>query len=125
VSEDSPRGLGDAYRTARAAHDHDTARRLPADEGFSFRSPVANFDSADALDAWASLSGGIVTGMDVRRVFAEGDEVCHILTYHYQLSEKDSIEVVHWPRVAHGRTRRIEVFFDALRERALFDPALG
>jgi hypothetical protein len=125
VSDEPPRALVESYLAARAAHDHDAARRLLADEGFFFRSPVANFDSADALNEWASLSGGIVTGMDVRRVFVDGDEVCHILTYHYQLSDKDSIELVHWARVAEGRILRIEVFFDALRYRALFDPALG
>jgi hypothetical protein len=102
VSEDSLRGLVGTCLAPRAAHDHDAARRLLADAGFAFRSPVANFDSADALHAWTSLSGGFVTGMDFRRVFAEGDEACHILTDHDQLSEMDSVEVLHWARVRTG-----------------------
>lgn len=125
VSENTPKELVDAYLAARAAHDHDLARRFLADRGFAFRSPVVDFDSADDLHEWASLTGGIVRGMEVRKVFVDGEDVCHILTYHYQLSEKAAGDVVHWARVRDGRIRRIEVFFDSYRYRALFDPRLS
>jgi hypothetical protein len=125
VSQRTPRELVEDYLAARAAHDHDAARRLLADQGFSFRSPVANFDSADEFDNWVVLSGGIIQGINIRQVFTDGADVCHILTYHYQLSEKESADLVHWARVREGRIERIEAFFDSLRYRALFDPRLS
>ena len=125
VSKETPRDLVEAYLIARTAHDHDAARRFLADRGFAFRSPVANFDSADELHEWASLTGGIIQGMDIRKVFVDGDDVCHILTYHYQLSEKAEGDLVHWATVRDGCIQRIEVFFDSFRYRALFDPRLS
>jgi hypothetical protein len=63
--------------------------------------------------------------MEIRRVFVDGGDVCHILTYHYQLSEKDSVDLAHWAQVRDGHIQRIEVFFDSFRYRALFDPRLS
>jgi hypothetical protein len=63
--------------------------------------------------------------MEIRRVFVDGGDVCHILTYHDQLSEKDSVDLAHWAQVRDGHIQRIEVFFDSFRYRALFDPRLS
>jgi hypothetical protein len=41
----------------------------------------------------------IIIDKQVRKVFVDGADVCHILTYRIQISEKQSVEVVHWSQV--------------------------
>lgn len=118
----------EGYLSARDAYDHERARTFLADRGFSFKSPIAQIDSADAFIQYTALAGGIVLSIQRRKVFVDGADVCHLLTYRVQLSEKLSVEVAHWAQVRDGRIARIEVIFDASIYRTLFpadEPAGG
>ncbi len=115
-----PLRLVECYLAARDAHDYERARAFLADLGFSFRSPIAHFGSADAFIQYSALTGSIVQSVERRKVFVDGADVCHFLTYRIQISEKQSVEVAQWARVEGGRIVDIEAIFDATAYRMLF-----
>jgi hypothetical protein len=115
-----PLSVVEGFLAARDAFDYEQARTFLADTGFSFQSPIARFDSADALIQYSALASGIVQSVERRRVFVDGPDVCHFLTYRIQISEKQSVEVAQWARVKDGRIVRIEAIFDATAYRVLF-----
>lgn len=115
-----PQDVVDSYLAAIAHRDYNQARRFLADAGFSYISPIGTFTDADELMAHSFLSDGIVQRMEMRRRFSDGEDVCHILRFHVQISEKFTADVVHWATVTDGRIRRIEMIFDAYPYRILF-----
>ncbi|WP_295449209.1 nuclear transport factor 2 family protein [uncultured Thiodictyon sp.] len=115
-----PLSVVEAFFAARDAFDFERARALLADQGFSFRSPIAMFESADQFIQYGAHSSGIVQSVAVRKVFVDGLDVCHFLTYRIQISEKLSVDAVHWAHVENGRILRIEAIFDASPYRELF-----
>ena len=115
-----PLSVVEAFFAAREAFDFERARTLLADLGFSFQSPIAAFDSPDHFIQYSAHASGIVQSVAIRRVFVDGPDVCHFLTYHIQISEKFTVDAVQWARVEDGRIRRIEVLFDASAYRELF-----
>lgn len=121
-----PRVLVDAFLAALTRHDYEQARTFLADEEFGYRSPIAAFQSADDFIQYATLSGGIIQAREIRKVFVDGGDVCHFMTFHIQISEKQRIETVQWARVESGRIRHIEVLFDASPYHELFavDPVV-
>jgi hypothetical protein len=119
VSAD-PLTVVESYLDARDRYDYDRARTFLADSGFEFHSPISRFESADDFIQYSALAGGIVLSAQRRKVFADGPDVCHILTYRIQISEKLSVAVAQWARVEDGRIRRIEAIFDATAYRQLF-----
>lgn len=116
-----PKSIVDRFLAAQAAHDSDLARTFLADHGFTYQSPIVAFQSADDFIQYVSFSSGIIQDRRIRKVFVDGDDICHFLTYRIQLSEKQSIEVAHWASVRDGRIARIEVLFDASAYRELFE----
>ncbi len=117
-----PREIVDAYLDAVAAHDYEGARRYLADTGFSYESPVARFDSADAFMDYSALNMGILQGIERVKTFIDGVDVCIFLTMRIQISDKDRVKVVIWSRVEQGRIRRMEVLFDTRFYQFLFRP---
>lgn len=115
-----PLAIVEAYLAAQARHDFVAMRGLLADQGFRFRSPIADFDRAEDFVEYAAMSSGIIIDKEVRKVFVAGADVCHILTYRIQISEKQSVEVAQWSQAQAGRIQRIETIFDASAYRALF-----
>lgn len=110
----------EAYLDALNRFDYERARTFLADSGFESLSPISRFDSADAFIQYSALIGGIVLSIERRKVFVDGPDVCHILTFRIQISEKLSVNVAHWARVEADRIRRIETIFDATAYRQLF-----
>ncbi len=115
-----PLAVVEAYLAAQAARDFATMRGLLADQDFCFRSPIAAFDRAEDFVEYAAMSSGIIIDKQVRKVFVAGADVCHVLTYRIQISEKLSVEVAQWSQVKAGRIQRIETIFDASAYRSLF-----
>jgi len=116
-----PAEVVDAYFDAMAARDFDRLRTCLADSGFSHRSPIAAIRDADTYAAYISRVGPVLEGLDRRRTFVDGDEVCAILDYRMRLSEVMVIPVVVWFRVAEGRIYSIETFFDATEYRRMIE----
>ena len=116
-----PRSIVAGFLTAESARDYDLARTFLADRGFCYTSPISLFRSADDYIQYLSLASGIIQERLVRKVFVDGGDVCHFITYRIQISEKQSVEVAHWARVREGRIERIEMLFDASNYRQLFE----
>lgn len=110
----------DAFIAACSAFDFERARTLLADSGFGSSSPIFSFDSADSFIEHLTMTSGIVHSVSIRKVFVDGEDVCHFLAYRLQLSDKLSVPVVQWARVEDGRIRHIELLFDASEYRNLF-----
>jgi len=106
------RELVDELLDAIERHDYEQARGLLADEGFSYESPISCFSSADDFVQHFSLIAGLLHKIERRKVFVDGQELCHILVFVTQLSDKESMKAVLWTRVANGRIQRIEALFD-------------
>ena len=115
-----PLSIVNAYLAAHLARDYETMRGLLADQGFCYRSPIASFDRADDFIQFAAMSSGIILDREIRKVFVDGEDICHFLTYRIQISEKLSVEAAQWSRVHEGRIQRIEAVFDASVYRELF-----
>jgi hypothetical protein len=113
MGEKAARQAIDKYLDAIEDHDYERARGLLVDEGFRYESPISSFSSADDFIQHISLLGGIVHRIERLKVFVEGQDVCHLLVYVTQISDKESIKVAHWARVVDGRIQRIEALFDA------------
>jgi hypothetical protein len=118
--EPDPLSVVTNYLAALHAFDYERARSCLADEGFEFTSPTHYFDSADDFIRHVTLAGGIIQTVQTRKVFVDGADLCHILTYRVQISEKQDVDVALWTRVNAGRIRRIELIFDASTYRDLF-----
>jgi len=118
--EPDPLSVTTDYLAALHAFDYERARSFLADEGFEFTSPINYFDSADDFVHHLSLMGGIIQSAMIRKVFVDGAELCHILTYRIQISEKQDVTMALWTRVRNGRIARIEAIFDASVYRDLF-----
>lgn len=117
----TPAQVVDAYFEAFAARDFDGLRACLANGAFRHRSPIASIDDADTFAAYISRIGPVLEGLDRRRTFAEGDEVCAIVDYRIRISELMVVPVVVWFRVAGGRIVAIETFFDATEYRRMIE----
>ena len=117
-----PRKIVDAYLEALNGRDYERARSLLADSGFEYVSPISRFNDADALIQYSLYSGGVVASMEKRKVFVDGDDVCHFLNLTTYMGDKRKTPVVHWAQVADGRIRRIEPLFDAHDYKKMLDP---
>jgi hypothetical protein len=115
-----PRSIVEAYLDALVAHDYDRARTYLADEGFRYESPISNFSSADDFIQHMSVTGAITQRIARRKVFTDGADVCHLLLYTFQLSEKETARAAQWAHVTEGRIQSIEFLFDASRYHRLF-----
>jgi hypothetical protein len=121
MGEKAARQAIDKYLDAIEDHDYERARGLLVDEGFRYESPISSFSSADDFIQHISLLGGIVHRIERLKVFVEGQDVCHLLVYVTQISDKESIKVAHWARVVDGRIQRIETLFDTHWYRQMFE----
>ncbi|WP_296897762.1 nuclear transport factor 2 family protein [Thiohalocapsa sp.] len=108
------------YLDALVAHDHDAVAALIAPVGFRFESPIATIDDAAGFLEYIMMTGGILRGIERRRVFLDGDDVCHWLVLDTQVSERVSTRAVQWATVHSGQIVRIELLFDPYRWRLLF-----
>lgn len=115
----SPAQVVDAYFDAMAARDFDRLRTCLSNTRFTHRSPVAAISDPDTYAAYISRVGPVLDGLERRRTFVDGDEVCAILEYRIRLSELIVVPVVLWFRVVNGRIVSIETFFDASEYRQM------
>ncbi|MFV8834450.1 hypothetical protein [Aquisalimonas sp.] len=116
----NPRDVVDAYLQAILDRDPGEARRWLADTGFYYRSPIETLECAEALVNQSFMSSGIVHHVRMRKVFADGADVCHVMEFTVQISDKFTVDLMHWATVEQDRIQRIETIFDASRYRELF-----
>lgn len=121
MSEATPEQVVDAYFDALGARDFDRVRSYLADEGFTYRSPIAQFDRASDFVRDISRVGPILEGIEHRRTFVDGDEVCRIVNFKTRMDSLQVTPVVHWSKVQRGKIVAIETFFDAREYARLFE----
>lgn len=114
-----PLNMVDAYLEAIAQRDYSRARSYLANEDFEYLSPINRFSSADQFMAYMELATPIMQRLEVRKVFCDGDECCHILSVTSQISEKRTATVVQWSRLKGGKIHRLELIFDAYEYKML------
>ena len=117
----TPAEVVDAYFAAFAARDFDALRACLTDGQFKHRSPIAAIDDADTFAAYMSRIGPVLEGLERRRTFIDGQDVCAIVEYRIRISELMQAPVVTWFRVADGRIVSIETFFDATEYRRMVE----
>jgi ketosteroid isomerase-like protein len=107
------------YQRAFGSGDVATARSLLADD-LHFKGPFEEFDNADDYMRSVAKLAQIVTGTDVKRVLADGDDVVTIYDLHTNTSAGTS-NIAEWATVNGGKIAAIRVFFDARPFAAMFE----
>ena len=110
-----------SYLQALGERDFELARTLLADRGFSYRSPIADFDDADRFIQSISAIGPILHELSIRRLFASEAEVMAIvdtrITLHGYVTRSSAILF----RAENGRIRAMDAIFDASEYHKMFD----
>lgn len=121
MSQSTPQAVFDAYLDAFAARDLDAVRATLAERGFCYRSPVASHTDVNLFvtDIVARI-GQILDGIDRRRIFVDGDEVCAILDFRIRINVVTHTPVVLWAKIEQGRIVSLEAFFDATEYTQMF-----
>src|SRR5215510_4948990 len=98
------------YHGAFGSGDAQAARSLLADD-LHFKGPIEEFDNADDYMQSVGRLAQIVTGTDVKKVVADGDDVVTIYDLHTNTPAGTS-NVAEWATVRDGKIVEMRVFFD-------------
>jgi hypothetical protein len=107
------------YQRAFGSGDVATARSLLADD-LHFKGPFEEFNNAEEYMNSIARLAQIVTGTDVKKVLAEGDDVVTIYDLHTNTPAGTS-NIAEWATVKGGKIQTIRVFFDARPFAAMFE----
>jgi len=119
MAEPGAADVVERYNRAFASGDVATARSLLADD-LHFTGPFEEFHNPDDyLQSLARLAQ-IVTGTDVRKVLAAGEDVVTIYDLHTSTPAATS-PIAEWATVKDGKIAEIRVFFDARPFAAMFE----
>ncbi len=121
MTQTTPRQVVQAYFEALAARNFDRVLSFLAERGFTYRSPLSNFDGAALFVDDISRIGSILEGIEQRKTFCDGNDVCTILDFKTRMDRLQVTQVVHWAKVEGGRIVSIETFFDAREYAKLFE----
>jgi hypothetical protein len=109
-----------AYQSALGKQDYTAARSFMTDNNFSFKGPLASHDKSEGLLKDLEQLHHIVSGVEMKKVFVDGDDVCLL----YDLITKDppvSSFTCEWYHVSSGKISSIRVVFDARPFVAMFE----
>ena len=107
------------YHQAFSSGDGAKARSLLADD-LHFKGPIEEFDNAEAYMQSVAKLAQIVTGSDVKKVLADGDDVVTIYDLHTSTPAGTS-NIAEWATVKGGKIAEMRVFFDARPFAAMFE----
>jgi len=106
-----------AFQQAVGQKDFDAARNLLRDD-LEFHGPIDTFRKADDyVRALAKLSS-IVEGVEVRKLFEDGDDVC--VLYDMSTRVAGTSFVSEWFHLEGGKIATVRVVFDARPFAAMF-----
>ncbi len=106
-----PQEIVDQYYAAWTNRDFAAARALLHDN-LSFHGPIDTFDNADDYVAAIRQLASIVKGVEKRKVFIDGQDICEV----YDLvtaTPAGTAPVAEWFTVKDDKIAAIRVFFDA------------
>jgi SnoaL-like domain len=114
----SPGELVHRFHAAVGARDFVAARELLHDN-LSFKGPIDTFHKADDyIEAIKKLSG-IVKGVDVKKLFVDGNDVCVLYDMITNTPAGTSF-ISEWFRIKGAKISEIRVVFDARPFAAMF-----
>jgi predicted SnoaL-like aldol condensation-catalyzing enzyme len=116
----NPKELVMSYQEALGSGEYDRARAYMADEGFSFKGPLASHDKPEGLLKDLEQLHHIVEGVDMKKVFVDGDDVCLLYDLRTKSPSVTSF-TCDWYRVKNGKIKEIRVVFDARPFAAMFE----
>lgn len=100
-----------AFQQAMGRGDYASARALLRDD-VSFFGPVGSFGDADALIAALRVLQANVESADIRRVFADGQDVCVVFDLVFK-EPRHTAPVAEWYRLEGGKIGMMRAMFDA------------
>ncbi|MBI5461478.1 MAG: hypothetical protein HY941_04750, partial [Gammaproteobacteria bacterium] len=86
MNNSSPEAVFNAYLDAFAARDFNGVRATLSDAKFYYRGPVSTHTDATEFVMDISRIGQILDGIDVRRLFVDGNEICAILDFRIRIN---------------------------------------
>jgi ketosteroid isomerase-like protein len=101
--------LVERYHDAWARKDFESARALLHDD-LAFSGPIDTFDNADDYVGALQRLSPMVTGIDVKKVVSEGDDVVVLFDL---LTPMGPAPVAEWYRVRGDKIGGVQVYFDA------------
>jgi ketosteroid isomerase-like protein len=110
--------VAEEFFDAWTRKDFDQARSLLHDD-MSFEGPIDSFSDAESYIASLRQLGGIVTGVEKRKVFVDAGDVCVI--YDLKTAPVPSSRTCDWYRVRDGKIKSVSVVFDARPFAAMFE----
>jgi ketosteroid isomerase-like protein len=114
---ETPKNVALAYLDAVSRKDFDTVASLLA-PNLAFDGPAMQTRSAEPYLAALHRIGAVLLRNEVKKVFADGAEVC--IVYDFVTDTKaGAVPIVEWLRIEEGRIASIVLFFDRL----LWQPA--
>ena len=106
------------FHAAVGAKDFVAARKLLHDD-LSFKGPIDTFHKADDYVEAIKKLAGIVKGVEVKKVFVDGNEVCVLYDMITNTPAGTSF-ISEWFRTKGDRISEIRVVFDARPFAAMF-----
>lgn len=107
-----PKTLTLEYLDAVGNHHYDKLDALLAPD-LQFRGPSTRRTSAEDYVGALKRLGAIHVRNDIKRLFAEGDEVCVIYDFVTD-TPAGALPTIEWLRFAGGRISSIELYYDRL-----------
>ena len=121
MTMNSPADVVDAYLDALRAGDFARMRDCLSSERFSYRGPTGDYDDADAFVESLVAVPAILEGIDLRRRFVDGNEVCDVLNFRTRMSELSHTGVAQWATVENDKIVSLQSFFDAHAYKLMFE----
>src|SRR5215469_18653482 len=107
----SARETVESYQAALGKGDFSTARKLMQDD-MTFQGPIDTFHQADDYLESLKKLASIIQRIDVKRVFAEGDDVC-VLYEMVTNTPAGTAFIAEWYQTRGGKIADLRAVFDA------------
>jgi limonene-1,2-epoxide hydrolase len=114
----SARETVESYQAALGNGDFATARKLMQDD-MTFQGPIDTFHQADDYLESLKKLASIIQRIDVKRVFADGDDVC-VLYEMVTNTPAGTAFIAEWYQVKGSKIASLRVVFDARPFAAMF-----
>jgi limonene-1,2-epoxide hydrolase len=118
MSMTSAKEIVEAYKAAIGRGDFSAARELLHDD-LAFQGPIDTFNQADDYIAASKRLANIIQRIDVKKVFAEGDDVC-VLYDMVTNTPAGTAFIVEWYQVRGDKIAALRAVFDARPFAAMF-----
>jgi ketosteroid isomerase-like protein len=108
----SPQEIVESYLQALGDRDIPKIKTILSNNTFSFIGPIDRFDNAERLTKALQNLAPIVTGVQIRKMFVDGSDVCCVYNLNTS-TPAGSVRCTELCHVEDGKITSTEVFFDA------------